>query len=73
MLTGLLAALPQVLIRYAFAGVNASDVNFSSGRYFGRCAAAATRAPRLACRARPFSAAFGHEADVRIPRPKMDD
>lgn len=30
-------ALPHghVLIRRAYAGVNASDVNFTSGRYFG--------------------------------------
>lgn len=31
---------PKVLVARCFAGVNASDVNFSAGRYFGRKAAA---------------------------------
>ncbi len=42
-----LAAVPpgHVLVRRLWAGVNASDVNFSSGRYFGAPAAAAARLP----------------------------
>ena len=35
----------SVLVRYAYAGVNASDINFSSGRYFGSPKAAAARLP----------------------------
>jgi hypothetical protein len=42
-----LAAVPpgRVLVRRLWAGVNASDVNFSSGRYFGAPATAAARLP----------------------------
>lgn len=41
------AALPagSVLIRRLYAGINASDVNFSAGRYFGSKAAAEKRLP----------------------------
>ncbi len=40
-------ALPpgRVLVRRAFAGVNASDVNYTAGRYFGSSAAAEARLP----------------------------
>lgn len=40
----------QVLVRRAFAGVNASDVNFTSGRYFG--------SPEQSAKLLPFDAGF---------------
>lgn len=40
----------QVLVRRAFAGVNASDVNFTSGRYFG--------SPEESAKKLPFYAGF---------------
>ena len=40
----------QVLVRRAFAGVNASDVNFTSGRYFGT--------PEQSAKQLPFYAGF---------------
>ena len=40
----------QVLVRRAFAGVNASDVNFTSGRYFG--------SPERSAKQLPFYAGF---------------
>lgn len=35
----------HVLVRRAYAGVNASDVNYTAGRYFGGGAAARERLP----------------------------
>lgn len=40
----------EVLVRRLYAGVNASDVNFSSGKYFGK--------PEVAEKMLPFSAGF---------------
>lgn len=40
----------QVVVRRAFAGVNASDVNFTSGRYFG--------SPEESAKLLPFDAGF---------------
>jgi NADPH:quinone reductase-like Zn-dependent oxidoreductase len=35
----------HVLVRRAYAGVNASDLNYTAGRYFGSAAAAQKRLP----------------------------
>ncbi len=35
----------HILVRRAYAGVNASDLNYTAGRYFGSAAAAEKRLP----------------------------
>ena len=42
--------LGHVLVRRLFAGINASDINFTSGRYFG--------SPKIAAAKLPFAAGF---------------
>lgn len=63
------APLPKgrVLVRRVFAGINASDVNFSSGRYFGSEAAATARRACLILTSFPLCIILTRQNPCLIP------